>query len=235
MRWLTKVLHPSLSVQAQAPSSTREVAQLKRGRHTCAPDLGLTAVVTQPSATRRQETPHCASVSFERHAANAFQAYVAGALNFSIKRGGLLYGSMGEGGHVRVDAIFEPPQARLPGPGARADPHQELCCAGRDARRAGAACGVGGGRCGAAAVARLARERCARAQEGSADRLQLERGTEQERRADFLAEHLGCAAAAADHPLCCALRVARPSALWRPAGRAACARLPLSTAARGRG
>ena len=62
----------------------------------------------------RQETPHCASVSFERHAANAFQRYVHGALNFSIKRGGLLYGSMGEGGHVRVDAIYEPPQVALP-------------------------------------------------------------------------------------------------------------------------
>ena len=59
---------------------------------------------------RRQETPHCASVSFERHAANAFQRYVAGAINFSIKRGGVLYGSVGEGGHVRVDAIYEPPQ-----------------------------------------------------------------------------------------------------------------------------
>ena len=62
------------------------------------------------SGARRQETPHCASVSFERHAANAFQRYVAGAINFSIKRGGLLYGSVGEGGHVRVDAIYEPPQ-----------------------------------------------------------------------------------------------------------------------------
>ena len=49
-------------------------------------------------------------MSFERHAANAFQRYVHGALNFSIKRGGLLYGSVGEGGHVRVDAIYEPPQ-----------------------------------------------------------------------------------------------------------------------------
>lgn len=49
-------------------------------------------------------------MSFERHAANAFQRYVAGAINFSIKRGGLLYGSVGEGGHVRVDAIYELPQ-----------------------------------------------------------------------------------------------------------------------------
>ena len=31
-----------------------------------------------------------------------------------------------------------------------------------------------------------------RAQEGSADTLQLERGTEQEQRADFIAERLGC-------------------------------------------
>ncbi|KAK9826206.1 hypothetical protein WJX81_008221 [Elliptochloris bilobata] len=94
-------------------------------------------LIAKQTRIERQETPHCASVSFERHAANAFQRYVAGALNFSIKRGGLLYGSMGEGGHVRVDAIYEP------------------------------------------------------AQEGSADSLRLERGTEQETRADFIAERLG--------------------------------------------
>jgi hypothetical protein len=58
----------------------------------------------------RQESPHCASVSFERHAANAFQQYIHGALGFSIKRGGLLYGSVEEGGNVLVQAIYEPPQ-----------------------------------------------------------------------------------------------------------------------------
>ena len=58
----------------------------------------------------RQETPHCASVSFERHAANAFQGYVRDALAFSIKRGGLLYGSVSEDKKVTVEAIYEPPQ-----------------------------------------------------------------------------------------------------------------------------
>lgn len=58
----------------------------------------------------RQETPHCTSVSFDRHAANAFQSYVHGAIAFSIKRGGLLYGTVGEGGKVSVEAIYEPPQ-----------------------------------------------------------------------------------------------------------------------------
>lgn len=74
------------------------------------PDALLCNTVLSLARADSQETPHCASVSFERHAANAFQRYVHGALNFSIKRGGLLYGSVGEGGHVRVDAIYEPPQ-----------------------------------------------------------------------------------------------------------------------------
>lgn len=59
---------------------------------------------------RRQETPHCTSVSFERHAANAFQSYVSGALAFSIKRGGILYGNVDEGGKAVVEVIYEPEQ-----------------------------------------------------------------------------------------------------------------------------
>ncbi len=34
----------------------------------------------------------------------------AGTLNFNIKRGGILYGSVEEGGKVKVDFIYEPPQ-----------------------------------------------------------------------------------------------------------------------------
>ncbi len=37
------------------------------------------------------------SCSFDRNAANVFQSYVQSALAFSIKRGGILYGT-GEGG-----------------------------------------------------------------------------------------------------------------------------------------
>ena len=58
----------------------------------------------------RQEEPHCASVSFDRHAANMFQSYVQSALAFSIKRGGILYGNKDEEGNVTVHAIYEPPQ-----------------------------------------------------------------------------------------------------------------------------
>ena len=58
----------------------------------------------------RQDAPHCASVSFDRHAANSFQAYNQQALAFSIKRGGILYGNKDEEGNVQVHAIFEPQQ-----------------------------------------------------------------------------------------------------------------------------
>ncbi len=58
----------------------------------------------------RQEEPHCASVSFDKHAANMFQSYVQSALAFSIKRGGILYGNKDEEGNVTVHAIYEPPQ-----------------------------------------------------------------------------------------------------------------------------
>ena len=60
----------------------------------------------------RQDAPHCASVSFDRHAANSFQAYNQQALAFSIKRGGILYGNKDEEGNVQVHAIFEPQQVR---------------------------------------------------------------------------------------------------------------------------
>ena len=33
-----------------------------------------------------------------------------GALTFNIKRGGILYGTVEEGGKVKVDFIYEPPQ-----------------------------------------------------------------------------------------------------------------------------
>ena len=58
----------------------------------------------------RQEEPHCASVSFDKHAANMFQSYVQSALAFSIKRGGILYGNKDEEGNVTVHAIYEPSQ-----------------------------------------------------------------------------------------------------------------------------
>jgi hypothetical protein len=68
------------------------------------------AKLERRKCSRRQETPHCTSVSFERHAANAFQSYVSGALAFSIKRGGILYGNVDEEGKAVVEVIYEPEQ-----------------------------------------------------------------------------------------------------------------------------
>ncbi|KAG0501125.1 hypothetical protein HPP92_001197 [Vanilla planifolia] len=58
----------------------------------------------------RQENPHCESASFDRDAAHAFQLYVNETLAFAIKRGGFMYGRIGENSIVEVDFIYEPPQ-----------------------------------------------------------------------------------------------------------------------------
>ena len=58
----------------------------------------------------RQEVPHCQALSLDRHAANMFQMYLSQGLGFSVKRGALMYGVVEEGGQVRADAIYEPPQ-----------------------------------------------------------------------------------------------------------------------------
>ena len=54
--------------------------------------MSVNEMIARQTRIERQEAAHCASVSFERHAANAFQSYVRDALAFSIKRGGILYG-----------------------------------------------------------------------------------------------------------------------------------------------
>lgn len=59
---------------------------------------------------RRQEASHCTSLSFDKHAANAFQSYIMQMHAFSIKRGGLLYGTREDDGGILVHAIYEPPQ-----------------------------------------------------------------------------------------------------------------------------
>ncbi|DBA78069.1 hypothetical protein WJX79_008629 [Trebouxia sp. C0005] len=94
-------------------------------------------LIAKQTRIERQEEPHCASVSFDKHAANMFQSYVQSALAFSIKRGGILYGNKDEEGNVTVHAIYEPPQ------------------------------------------------------EASPETLQMERETEEEMRADFIAKSLG--------------------------------------------
>ncbi|DBB11014.1 TPA: hypothetical protein ACH3X3_006495 [Trebouxia sp. C0006] len=94
-------------------------------------------LIAKQTRIERQEESHCASVSFDKHAANMFQSYVQSALAFSIKRGGILYGNKDEEGNVTVHAIYEPPQ------------------------------------------------------EASPETLQMERETEEEMRADFIAKSLG--------------------------------------------
>ena len=75
--------------------------------HTAGTHMTVDELVAKQTRIERQETPHAASVSFERHAADAFQSYVRDALAFSIKRGGLLYGTVDDGGKVSVEAIYE--------------------------------------------------------------------------------------------------------------------------------
>lgn len=67
-------------------------------------------MVAAQTRLERQENAKCASVSFDGHAVNVFQSYIQSALAFSIKRGGILYGTVTETGEVLVNAIFEPSQ-----------------------------------------------------------------------------------------------------------------------------
>lgn len=72
--------------------------------------MDIDAMIAAQTRIERQENPISKSVSFDRYAVNAFQSYVANAIAFSIKRGGILYGTIGEEGTVSVEAIWEPPQ-----------------------------------------------------------------------------------------------------------------------------
>ena len=47
--------------------------------------MNVNAMIAMQTRIERQDAPHCASVSFERHAAYAFQSYVASTLAFSVK------------------------------------------------------------------------------------------------------------------------------------------------------
>lgn len=67
-------------------------------------------LIARQTRIERQETPHCSALSFDREAANTFQRYVHESLAFSVKRGGIMYGSVNEAGEVKVDVIYEPPQ-----------------------------------------------------------------------------------------------------------------------------
>ncbi|EFJ40602.1 hypothetical protein VOLCADRAFT_69322 [Volvox carteri f. nagariensis] len=99
--------------------------------------MTLNDVMAKVIKIERQEKPLVSAISFDRNAANVFQSYLQGAFNFSIKRGGLLYGNVDDDKTVKVDFIYEPPQ------------------------------------------------------EGSSDKLQLQRHTPEEQQVDLLAQLLG--------------------------------------------
>lgn len=73
--------------------------------------MDVAALMAKQVRMERQESPDATSVSFDRYAAHAFQAYIQSALAFSIKRCGILYGRVDEEKNVFVDAIFEPEQS----------------------------------------------------------------------------------------------------------------------------
>ena len=79
-------------------------SELKGGKMT------VETMIARQTRIERQETPHCASVSFDAHAANAFQAYVNGTLGFNQMRFGWMFGSVDESGAVMVHAVYEPEQ-----------------------------------------------------------------------------------------------------------------------------
>jgi nuclear protein localization protein 4 homolog len=72
--------------------------------------LTVDDVAARTVKIERQDKAKCASVSFDRSAADAFQRYVQGALGFSRARAGILYGSSDDQGNVRVEWVYEPPQ-----------------------------------------------------------------------------------------------------------------------------
>ena len=67
--------------------------------------MTVEGMIAKQTRIERQETAHCASVSFDASAANAFQAYVNGTLGFSQMRFGWMYGTVdAESGAVEAGA-----------------------------------------------------------------------------------------------------------------------------------
>ncbi|KAI4319437.1 hypothetical protein MLD38_033034 [Melastoma candidum] len=63
----------------------------------------------------RQDSPHCSLASLDRDSAHSFQLFLSESLAFAVKRGGFLYGRVGNRGEVWVDFIYEPPQHGMDG------------------------------------------------------------------------------------------------------------------------
>ncbi|KDD76309.1 hypothetical protein H632_c274p1 [Helicosporidium sp. ATCC 50920] len=91
---------------------TREVSGVKRSAFESRPfgvHMDVAKLVAAQTRIERQDAARASAASFDRSALDGFQAYIASTLAFSVKRGGILYGTI-EGDKVFVHAIFEPPQ-----------------------------------------------------------------------------------------------------------------------------
>lgn len=190
----SEAIELGLDVLLASALTTSHNAAAGAGTHMTVEEL-----VARQTRIERQETPHVASASFERHAADAFQSYVHGAIAFSIKRGGLLYGTVDDEGRVLVEAIYEPPQV----PAALEMFSRRAAASVKVLRAHAAIVAVPAVRISGMEVHRrsakpeqqlvcLCADVCyACMQSGSAESLQLERGTDEEERADFVAKQLG--------------------------------------------
>ena len=141
----------------------------------------------------RQDAPGggLAAASFERHAANAFQAYVSGMTNFGVARAGILYGRFEEvGGGEEEGGAQEG--------GADAEMEESAAAeAGANGKENGG--GGGDGEEQEKEKEKPPKSVVARVeaifeppQECTADGVQMERGGPDEQLADFVAEQLGC-------------------------------------------
>jgi len=94
---------PGPHVDGRSPSNSVAVAA-NAGAKMTMEDMLATQTRIEP-----QEKAHCVSCSFDANAANIFQAYVHGTLQFAVERVGFMFGTVDEGA-VKVEFIYEPPQ-----------------------------------------------------------------------------------------------------------------------------
>lgn len=101
------VVHVLYSV-AREPTPTTAAVQHSKGF--AGRKMTVNDMIASQTRIERQENPHCASVSFDANAANAFQSYVNYTLGFKQVRFGWLYGTRDEENKTRVEIIYEPEQ-----------------------------------------------------------------------------------------------------------------------------
>ena len=97
------MVYLSYGFERDVPAATRKSCFEERAFGT---SMTVAEMIAKQTRIERQEHADCASVSIERHAANAFQLYVNQGIAFSIKRCGFMYGTSDDEGNVRVE--FKP-------------------------------------------------------------------------------------------------------------------------------